>query len=69
MLREGRTAASGYLLLYNLAFVLPLPVIFILAFHGMKSEALLSFQKRHTALVRFATALLFLALFLLLLLT
>ncbi len=67
MMKQGSLTAVGYLLLYNVAFVLPLIVIFVLAWLGMKSDALLVFQKKHTAAVRFATALLFLALWIVLL--
>ncbi len=68
MMKQGSLSAVGYLLLYNIAFVLPLIVIFVLAWLGMKSDALIEFQRRHTAAVRFGTALLFLALWVVLLL-
>lgn len=68
MLKQGRATAFSYLLIYNLAFILPLVVIFALAFFGMRSEALIRFQAKHTATVRFATAALFAALFVVLLL-
>lgn len=67
MMKQGSLGAVAYLLLYNTAFVLPLVVIFILAWLGMTSDALIEFQKRHTVSVRFATALLFLALWIVLL--
>ncbi|CAN5895655.1 hypothetical protein BH11VER1_BH11VER1_02110 [soil metagenome] len=67
MMKQGSLSAVGYLLLYNVSFVLPLIVIFVLAWLGMKNEALIDFQKRHTATVRFGTALLFLALWIVLL--
>ena len=67
MMKQGSLSAVGYLLLYNIAFVLPLIVIFILAWLGMKSDALIEFQRKHTAAVRFGTALLFLALWIVLL--
>ena len=57
----------GCLLLYNIAFVLPLIVIFVLAWLGMRSDALIAFQKKHTAAVRFATGMLFLSLWIVLL--
>jgi hypothetical protein len=47
---------------YNLAFVAPLVVIFLLAWAGMRSESLIAWQRKHTALVRFATCGLFLVL-------
>jgi len=67
MMKQGSLTAVGYLLLYNVAFVLPLIVIFVLAWLGMTSEALITWQKKHTAAVRFAMALLFLALWIVLL--
>lgn len=67
MMRQGSLTATAWLLLYNLAFILPLVVIFVLAWLGMTSDSLIAFQKKHTAAVRFATALLFLALWLVLL--
>lgn len=66
MLKAGRAAALFYLLLYNLAFVIPLVVVFLLAYAGIRSTALIQFQTRHAALVKFATAALFLLLFLVL---
>ncbi len=68
MLKQGRSTAFSYLLIYNLAFILPLVVIFTLAFFGMRSEALIRFQAKHTATVRFSTAALFVLLFVVLLL-
>ncbi|MAS95431.1 MAG: hypothetical protein CMO55_19705 [Verrucomicrobiales bacterium] len=67
MVQEGKTSAYFFLLIYNIAFVFPLLVIFILAFFGMRSDALIAFQAKHSAAIKFATAALFLALFLLLL--
>jgi cytochrome c biogenesis protein CcdA len=67
MLRSGRTGAMGHLLVYNLAFVLPLIVVFGLAWAGMRSDALLRFQQRNVALVKILTGLLFLFLTLFLL--
>jgi cytochrome c biogenesis protein CcdA/HEAT repeat protein len=67
MMKQGSLGAAACLLLYNLAFIVPLIAIFILAWLGMTSEALIAFQKRHTVTVRFLTALLFLALWIVLL--
>lgn len=64
MLQQGKMSAFGYLTLYNSAFVAPLIAIFILSYFGMKSDTLVRFQQKNTALVKFAMALLFLALFL-----
>jgi cytochrome c biogenesis protein CcdA len=68
MVKQGSLTATGYLLLYNLAFILPLVVIFVLAWLGLTSAMLIEFQKKHTATVRFATGLLFLSLWVVLLL-
>ena len=46
-----------------MALVLPLIAIFALSYYGLTSDALMAFQKKHTALVRSGTALLFLTLF------
>lgn len=67
MVQEGKTSAYAYLVLYNIAFVLPLIVVFILAYTGLRSEALIEFQRKHSAAIKFATAALFMALFVLLL--
>ena len=64
--QQGAGHAVGWLLLYNLAFISPLVVIFLLAWRGMKSDALIAFQKKHTATVKLLIGLLFLALFVLL---
>lgn len=61
---QGRTGTLLYLFVYNLAFILPLLTIFLLAYFGMRSERLGKFLSRHAALIKFATALLFLVLFL-----
>ncbi|MDD5349323.1 MAG: hypothetical protein PHQ12_03845, partial [Chthoniobacteraceae bacterium] len=66
MLKSGRAAAVIYLGVYNLAFILPLIGVFALAYAGVRSEALIRIQKRHAALIKFATAALFLLLFLVL---
>jgi len=51
-----------YLLLYNALFVLPLVVVFLLAFWGTSSERLGRLVNQHTASVKLATAGLFLLL-------
>ena len=58
-IQQGRADAYLYLLIYNLAFILPLVIIFILAYKGMTSDALIRFQTKHTATVKYATAILF----------
>jgi cytochrome c biogenesis protein CcdA/glutaredoxin len=59
-----RVTALGYLVAYNLAFILPLLIICFLAWFGMRHHSLVEFQQRHTAAVKFATAALFAALLL-----
>lgn len=67
MLKTGRNQAEafGYLFAYNVAFILPLLLIFLLAYFGLRSETLGQILKRHAAPVKFATATLFFVLFLL----
>jgi HEAT repeat protein len=62
MLKAGHGSAVRHLLVYNVAFILPLIVIFALAFLGLRSEALVRFQRRQTSAVKVLTGLLFLAL-------
>jgi hypothetical protein len=54
---QGR--AFMYLVLYNLAFVLPLMVVFGMAYFGTTSEQLGRFIHRRTASIKLATAALF----------
>ena len=61
-INQGNQDAVTMLIIYNLAFVLPLIVIFGLAMGGMKSNALIDFQKNHTSKVKLLTAILFFAL-------
>jgi cytochrome c biogenesis protein CcdA len=64
MLRVPEMAARAVLLLvlYNLMFVVPLVVVFLLAYFGMTSLRLSAFLKRHADAVKVATGVLFLAL-------
>ena len=66
MLQTGRGVAGaiGFLASYNLAFVGPLVVVFLLAYCGTRSDKLTRAFEEHAAGVKFATAMLFLALFL-----
>lgn len=57
-----RARALAYLILYNLTFILPLVVVFALAYFGTTSLQLGLFLKRHTATVKLGTALVFAAL-------
>jgi HEAT repeat protein/thioredoxin-related protein len=60
--RGPSAGVLGMIALYDAAFVLPLFIIFLLAYFGMKSEALTVALHRHAALVKFCTAGLFLVL-------
>ena len=59
---EMQAQALVYLVLYNLVFVLPLVVVFVLAYFGTTSEKLTLLLNRHTATIKLATAGLFLLL-------
>lgn len=63
---QGRAGAVAYLALYNLAFVVPLLVVFAGAYGGLRSERLTVWLQQRAALVKFATAILFAVLFILL---
>ncbi|MFC1699647.1 cytochrome c biogenesis CcdA family protein, partial [Candidatus Omnitrophota bacterium] len=54
-----RLNAISYLVLYNLAFILPLVVIFILTYQGFNSERITLFANKHTGGIKLATAALF----------
>ncbi len=58
-INQGNQDAVTMLVIYNLAFVLPLIVIFGFAMSGMRSNALINFQKNHTSKVKLLTAILF----------
>jgi cytochrome c biogenesis protein CcdA len=58
-INECSQDALTMLVIYNLAFVLPLIIIFGLAMGGMKSNALINFQKNHTSKIKLLTAILF----------
>ncbi len=57
-----RVQALFYLLLYNVLFVVPLVVVFLLAYWGTTSERLGQFVNRRTGAIKLATAGLFLVL-------
>jgi len=59
---ELRLRAIFYLVLYNLLFILPLMVVFILAYFGTTSKDLTKFLQKNAAVVKLGTTLLFLAL-------
>ncbi len=58
-----RATALLYLLLYNLAFVLPLLLVMLLAYRGLTSDRLQTFFRQNVALVKFGNAALFALLF------
>ena len=59
---ELRLQAIFYLLLYNLLFILPLIVIFVLVYFGTTSKDLTKFLQERAALVKFLMGLVFIAL-------
>ena len=62
MLKAGHGSAVRHLAVYNTAFIIPLVIVFTLAFFGLRSDALIRFQKNHTSTVKVLTGLLFVAL-------
>lgn len=54
-----RPVAAAYLLLYNVAFILPLLVVFALAVFGVKSKTMADYYALHVAKVKLMLALLF----------
>lgn len=64
----SRRGVFAYLLLYNVAFVIPLAFVFYGAYSGLRSERLTQWLQRRAAGVKFATAALFTALLILLIL-
>lgn len=59
---ELRLRAIFYLVIYNLLFILPLVVVFILAYFGTTSEDLTRFLRKHAAAVKIGLGILFFAL-------
>ena len=57
-----RLKAILFLILYNLLFILPLVIIFILVYFGTTSKDLTNFFKRRAASVKFAMGIVFIAL-------
>ncbi len=62
-LPQFRWGALGWLLIYNLCFILPLVVVFLLVFFGVTSERITAVFRRHLAATKFAMAGLFIVLF------
>jgi cytochrome c biogenesis protein CcdA len=54
--------ALGYLLLYNIMFIVPLIVIFVLALMGTTSSQFSAFLKKHLGLIKIFMAVLFFSL-------
>ncbi|MHC4211761.1 MAG: metallophosphoesterase [Planctomycetota bacterium] len=54
-----RIAATGYLFLYNIAFIVPLFIVFLLATFGVTSERMGTVFGRHIAFVKFGLSVLF----------
>jgi len=59
---ELRVQAIGYLLLYNLLFVLPLVIVFVLAYYGTTSFQFGRFLEKNAARVKLGAVVLFAAL-------
>jgi len=59
---ELRAAALGYLVLYNLMFVMPLMGVFLVTYLGTSNKSLTAFFKRHSGAVKALTAVFFLVL-------
>ena len=59
---EMRAQAVFFLVLYNLMFIVPLIIVFILAFYGTTSKQFTAFLKKHAAAVKIGMALVFLLL-------
>jgi len=64
-----RAAAIGYLLLYNIMFVVPLLAILVMAYFGVKSETLGNLLRKRLALAKIVMAVLFAGLGVLVLVT
>lgn len=59
---EMRGQALFYLVLYNLMFIVPLIVVFILAFYGTSSKQFTEFLRKHAGAVKIGMAIVFLIL-------
>jgi len=56
---EFRVSAVGYLILYNIMFVIPLLAVFSVVYFGIGSERLSALFQRHVSWVKLATSLVF----------
>lgn len=54
-----RVKSLGYLFLYNLMFIIPLVIVFLLGLWGVTSDQFAKFMKRHLGKIKLATAFLF----------
>lgn len=59
---ELRGRATLFLVLYNLMFIVPLIIVFILAYYGTTSKEFTNFLKKHAAAVKIGMAIVFLIL-------
>lgn len=59
---ELRGRATLFLVLYNLMFIVPLIIVFILAYYGTTSKQFTNFLKKHAAAVKIGMAIIFLIL-------
>lgn len=59
---ELRTQATLFLLIYNLLFIAPLVVVFVLAYYGTGAKQFSNFLQKRTATVKLGLSFLFLAL-------
>ena len=61
-IQQGKLDAVLWLVIYNLAFITPLIVIFLLAYGGLRSEKLIAIQQKHTTAVKIGLGILFVVL-------
>ena len=59
---EMRGQALLYLALYNVMFIVPLIVVFILAYYGTSSKQFTDFLRKHAGAVKIGMAIVFLLL-------
>lgn len=59
MAKTGTEKEWGYLLLYNLMFVVPLIIVFLLTYFGLKTEALVAWSKQNVVISKILLGLFF----------
>lgn len=59
MMAQEKVKAFLYLILYNLMFVMPLIVIFLIALVGVSSQTISGFLRRHLGMIKISMAFLF----------